>query len=104
LWDSHHPYRVGESAEQVWELLNSRIAHVHVKDANRLEGENNWQLVLVGSGEVEVKEQLQALLRHGYNGYVSIEWEKKWHPEIEEPEVALPQHIEWLKKVEATLV
>jgi hypothetical protein len=28
----------------------------------------------------------------GYQGWVSVEWEKRWHPEIEEPEVALPQH------------
>jgi hypothetical protein len=30
-----------------------------------------------------------------------VEWEKRWHPEIEEPEVALPQHLdlltEWLE-------
>jgi hypothetical protein len=24
---------------------------------------------------------------------LSLEWEKKWHPEIEEPEVALPQYV-----------
>ena len=28
-----------------------------------------------------------------YDGYVSFEWEKYWHPEIEEPEVALPDFI-----------
>jgi sugar phosphate isomerase/epimerase len=45
-----------------------------------------------------VREQLQALRQHGYEGYVSVEWEKKWHPEIPEPEVALPQHIALLKQ------
>src|SRR5207248_781075 len=35
-------------------------------------------LVLLGEGEVPVREQLQALDRHGYTGYVSVEWEKKW--------------------------
>lgn len=100
LWDSHHPYRVGESAEDVVEALGPRIAHVHVKDARRagLDGAN-WQLVLVGEGEVPVREQLAALRQGGYAGYVSVEWEKKWHPEIENPEVALPQHIEWLRRV-----
>lgn len=98
LWDSHHPYRVGESAAGVIAALDGRIAHAHVKDARRTgPGDADWQLVLVGEGEVPVREQLAALREHGYGGYVSVEWEKKWHPEIAEPEVALPQHIAWLK-------
>jgi hypothetical protein len=36
---------------------------------------------------------------------ISVEWEKRWHPEIEEPEVALPQHLSvlntWLAELEA---
>ena len=100
LWDSHHPYRVGETTQDVIEALGPRIAHVHVKDARRTTpGGSDWQLVLLGEGEVPVREQLQALDRHGYTGYVSVEWEKKWHPEIAEPEIALPQHIRWLRSV-----
>ena len=100
LWDSHHPYRVGETPQDVIEALGPRIAHVHVKDARRTRGDgSDWQLVLLGEGEVPVREQLQALERHGYTGYVSVEWEKKWHPEIAEPEIALPQHIQWLRSV-----
>jgi fatty-acyl-CoA synthase len=100
LWDSHHPYRVGETTQDVIEALGPRIAHVHVKDARRTTPNgSDWQLVLLGEGEVPVRGQLQALQRHGYSGYVSVEWEKKWHPEIAEPEIALPQHIRWLRSV-----
>jgi fatty-acyl-CoA synthase len=45
-----------------------------------------------------VREILEALRRFGYGGYVTVEWEKKWHPELAEPEVALPQHIAWLRQ------
>ena len=100
LWDSHHPYRVGETAQEVIEVLGTRIAHVHVKDARRgTPAGSDWQLVLLGEGEVPVREQLKLLEQHGYSGYVSVEWEKKWHPEIAEPEIALPQHIAWLKSM-----
>lgn len=100
LWDSHHPYEMGESAAQVVELLGTRLAHVHVKDARRAApGSSDWQLVLMGEGEAPVREQLDALRGMGYDGYVAVEWEKKWHPELAEPEVALPQHIAWLKSV-----
>jgi fatty-acyl-CoA synthase len=99
LWDSHHPYRVGESVDEVVQALDGHIAHVHVKDARRLDSDPyGWQLVLLGEGEVPVREQLQALRQQGYQGYVSVEWEKKWHPEIPDPEVALPQHIALLKQ------
>jgi len=33
---------------------------------------------------------LDVLRRGGYDGWLVAEWEKRWHPEIEEPEVALP--------------
>jgi sugar phosphate isomerase/epimerase len=40
-------------------------------------------------------------LAGGYPHWISVEWEKRWHPEIEDPEVALPQHLDlltaWLK-------
>src|SRR5205085_10065725 len=68
LWDSHHPYRAGETAQDVIDALGPRIAHVHVKDARRTTpGGSDWQLVLLGEGEVPVREQLQALERHGYS-------------------------------------
>jgi len=44
-----------------------------------------------------VREMLRALASRGYQGYLSVEWEKKWHPEIPEPEVALPQHARVLR-------
>lgn len=99
IWDSHHPYRVGETPEQVIRALGDRLVHVHVKDAVRTApGSNEWRLLLMGEGEVPVREQLQVLAQHNYQGWVCVEWEKKWHPEIPEPEVALPQHMAWLKR------
>ncbi len=100
LWDSHHTHRVGERVEDVLHALGSRLAHVHIKDARRLTPDGSaWELVLLGEGEVPVREQLDALHRHGYAGYLSVEWE--WHPGLVEPEVALSQHIAWLKDMSA---
>jgi sugar phosphate isomerase/epimerase len=100
VWDVHHPYRKGESIEETWQFIGARTAHVHIKDA-RLKPDGDWQLVLLGEGEVPNKAVVDLLIREGYNGYLSVEWEKKWHPEIEEPEVALPQHAavlrEWME-------
>lgn len=95
LWDTHHPYRMDESPREVLSVLDDRILLVHVKDARRRD--DGWELVLLGEGEVPVKQSVEALQRHGYDGWISVEWEKKWHPEIAEPEVALPQHSALLR-------
>ncbi len=97
VWDSHHPHRMGETPAEVYANLGPRILLAQVKDARRLPG-GDWQLVLLGEGEVPVREMLGLLVAGGYPHWISVEWEKRWHPEIEEPEVALPQHLELLTK------
>lgn len=98
VWDSHHPYRMGETPEDVYANIGPRTLLAQVKDARRSDSDpSGWQLVLMGAGEVPVREMLSVLGKNGYRGAVSVEWEKRWHPEIEEPEVALPQHMEVLK-------
>jgi sugar phosphate isomerase/epimerase len=103
VWDSLHPHRMGERPADVYANLGQRILLVQVKDARRTpagEGDD-WQLVLLGEGEVPVRQMLGLLAAGGYRRPISVEWEKRWHPEIEEPEVALPQHrrllAEWME-------
>lgn len=102
VWDVHHPFRMGEDIETTWRMIGSRVKHVHIKDA-RLRPDGSWQLVLLGQGEVPCRDVIELLHREGYQGMVAAEWEKKWHPEIEEPEVALPQHAEVLRAWMAAL-
>jgi fatty-acyl-CoA synthase len=99
LWDTHHPYRMGEQPDEVIDLLGDRILHVHVKDARRNDAaRTGWDLLLLGEGEVPVRDSLTTLRARGYDGWIAIEWEKKWHPHIPEPEVAFPQHIALLRQ------
>jgi predicted xylose isomerase-like sugar epimerase len=50
--------------------------------------------VLTGTGDVPVRQQVEELAKAGYRGFYSFEWEKRWHPEIEEPEMAIRQYAE----------
>lgn len=98
VWDSHHPCRAGESAAQVYANIGSRLCLAQVKDAARTgTGPDSWRLVPLGEGDVPVRDMLSLLLHGGYDGWVSVEWEKKWHPEIDEPGIALPQHLRLLR-------
>lgn len=97
IWDVHHPFRMGESIEETWRLIGARTAHVHLKDGIR-KPDGTWQLVLMGQGAVPNRAVIELLHKNGYQGYLSVEWEKKWHPEIEEPEIALPQHAQVIRQ------
>ena len=88
LWDAHHTYVSGhEEPEVTVRELGSFIRHTHLKDSVEVNGES--QYVLTGKGSVPVARQMQALAATGYQGYFCFEWEKLWHPEIAEPEIAI---------------
>jgi sugar phosphate isomerase/epimerase len=91
LWDAHHSFVAGkEQPADTYAKLGKWIRHTHLKDS-KPEGTDR-RYVLLGAGEVPVREQVKVLAAAGYKGFYCFEWEKKWHPEIEEPEVAFPQY------------
>jgi sugar phosphate isomerase/epimerase len=90
LWDAHHTFVGGEQPENTVAQIGKYIRHTHLKDS--VPAGKDRKYVLTGTGEVPVKRQVAALARTGYKGYYSFEWEKRWHPEIEEPEVAVAQY------------
>jgi sugar phosphate isomerase/epimerase len=90
LWDAHHTFVGGESPETTVAQLGRYIRHTHLKDS--VPAGTDRKYVLTGAGEVPVRRQVEALARIGYTGFYSFEWEKRWHPEIEEPEVSIPQY------------
>ena len=88
LWDAHNTFVDGkEDPEVTVRQLGNYIRHTHLKDARLAGGQDNY--VLTGRGDVPVKRQVELLAGIGYTGLYSFEWEKAWHPEIEEPEVAI---------------
>jgi sugar phosphate isomerase/epimerase len=77
-------------------MLKRYVRHTHLKDSKPVGTDVRY--VLTGSGTVPVQETVNILKRAGYKGYYCFEWEKGWHPEIEEPEVAFPQFAETMRK------
>lgn len=95
LWDTLHSYRQGESGEESWAKLGDRVKLVHVKDATVATAET-FDFALVGEGIVPVAGFIDLLEREGYDGFVNFEWEKGWHPEIAEPEIAIPHFARFI--------
>jgi sugar phosphate isomerase/epimerase len=91
LWDAHHSFvTANEQPADTWATIGRWTRHTHLKDSTREGPERRY--VLLGAGEVPVKEQVRVLATGGYQGFYCFEWEKRWHPEIEEPEVAFPHY------------
>ena len=91
LWDAHNTFVEGkEEPEVTVRQLGKYIRHTHLKDARLANGQDNY--VLTGRGDVPIKRQVELLAASGYAGYYSFEWEKAWHPEIEEPDIAIADY------------
>jgi glucosamine-6-phosphate deaminase len=97
VWDPANAFaEFGEEPEAGAEALASLVRHVHVKDARRRpDGRTPWTPTLPGDGDFPAARVLARLARAGYGGFVSFEWEKRWHPEIAAAEVALPAFVRW---------
>jgi sugar phosphate isomerase/epimerase len=91
LWDAHHTCVAGKEAPaDTFKRLGPYIRHTHLKDSVTTGSESHY--VLTGKGTVPVRETVQVLVRNKYRGYYCFEWEKAWHPEIDEPEIAFPHY------------
>lgn len=96
LWDVTNGYvDFGEPIAVTFNKLSSYIKHTHLKDAKGKYP--NAKLCLFGQGELSAGEMISLLKSAGYDGWLSLEWEKMWHPELEEPEISLDVYIKQVK-------
>ncbi len=98
LWDTHHTFVAGkEPPAETYKALGEWVRHTHIKDS-KPEGDG-VRYVLPGAGTVPLRDIVGVLARGGYKGYYCFEWEKAWHPDIEEPETAFPRYAEVMRRL-----
>lgn len=91
VWDVTNMWSITkEPPVDVYNELKKYIRHTHIKDLKMADGKEHYKLL--GRGEVPIFTAIDALRNGGYQGYYSFEWEKLWHPEIDEPEVAIADY------------
>jgi sugar phosphate isomerase/epimerase len=97
VWDPANSFAAHqEGPAEGAALLQASIRHVHIKDLRR-EGDE-WKHVPTSEGDFPLLELKSSLKRLKYDRFVSFEWEKKWHPEIADAEIALPHFARWFRK------
>jgi sugar phosphate isomerase/epimerase len=96
IWDIEHSFRAyGARFEPFYGLIGPFVRHVHAKDC-RILGGGELQVELPGEGEINIAEIIGRLEADGYSGLYSFEWERRWRPEIPEPEVAFPAYARFM--------
>ena len=91
LWDAHHTFATSnEEPEFTVKQLGKWIRHTHLKDSVG-SGEDR-KYVLTGRGNVPIERQIKALQSIDYKGFYCFEWEKVWHPELQDPEIAIADY------------
>lgn len=91
LWDAHHTFATSnEQPEFTVKQLGKWIRHTHLKDSVGTAEDRRY--VLTGRGNVPIERQIEALESIGYKGFYCFEWEKVWHPDLEDPEIAIADY------------
>lgn len=102
LYDPANLLVLGESDyRRALRLQAPHIRHVHFKDVDVL-GEGRHMPQIVGEGEVPWEWLLPALIDSGYDGFVTTEFEKRWHPdELPSSREGLAHELSALKRLAA---
>jgi sugar phosphate isomerase/epimerase len=88
LWDAHHTFATSnEDPEFTVRQLGPWIRHTHLKDS--IGSGEDRKYVLTGQGNVPIERQIKSLQSIGYKGFYCFEWEKLWHPDLPDPEIAI---------------
>lgn len=98
LWDVHHPYRfMDETPGRTIQNLGAYIKYVHIKDS--VMGEDGKpQYKMLGEGDLPIPEMMLALRSINYDGYVSLEWVKRWARDLSDAGIVFPQCINYMSR------
>ncbi len=97
LWDIHHPYRfAGEKPGKTVQNLGAYIKYVHIKDSVVENGEIGYRMI--GEGDLPIDDFMFALRSINYDGYVSLEWVKRWMPDLEDAGIVFPHFAEFMTR------
>jgi fatty-acyl-CoA synthase len=97
LWDMHHPYRfAGETPGKTVQNLGAYIKYVHIKDSVVEDGSIRYRMM--GEGDLPVDDMMMALRSINYEGYVSLEWVKRWADDLDDAGVVFPNFANYMSR------
>jgi fatty-acyl-CoA synthase len=97
LWDMHHPYRFfGETPGKTVQNLGAYIKYVHIKDSVVEDGSIRYRLM--GEGDLPAEDMMRALQSINYDGYISLEWVKRWARDLVDAGIVFPHFANYMSR------
>jgi len=93
IWDILHPWRHAEVPSRTFTELAPWLDYVQIKDATSCA---NPVPTLMGDGVVPLADIAATMRQQRYDGWLSLEWEKAWHPDIADLDRALASARSWV--------
>lgn len=107
-------FTFNEDYQQATDIQMDKVRYVHVKDLEFKEGnvsfvsdevshpkeeDRNVITKIVGEGSLEWPEILQKIHDMGYEGWLSLEYERRWHPDdIPDASIGMKKSAEYLRQ------
>lgn len=103
-----------EGYQEAIAIQQQYVSYMHVKDLVFKEGvafvssevshpdesERNVYTKIVGEGMIEWPEILNRVKEQGYDGWLSLEYERRWHPnDIPDASIGMKQSIDYLRTI-----
>ncbi|MEV5727444.1 sugar phosphate isomerase/epimerase family protein [Streptomyces pharetrae] len=76
LWDVMHTWLGGEQPSETYAALSPHLGYVQVKD---IASADDTAPLPLGAGVLPVAEVVEVLSRHGWDGWLCWEYEKRWY-------------------------
>ncbi|GAA5062621.1 sugar phosphate isomerase/epimerase [Thermocatellispora tengchongensis] len=92
VWDVLHTWRNGEAPARTHAELAGHIGYVQIKDAV---GAADTTPVPLGTGGVPLDDVREVLAARAYTGWISLEWERVWYPQVAPVAEILPAARAW---------
>ncbi len=80
----------GEKCEHLLPKIATRVFQVYVADIDI-----NGEFTLIGDGIIDFSRIVGILCQHGFDGKITLKWEKCWYPQMPDYTVAFPSFIDY---------
>lgn len=99
IFDPANMQNIGLSPVIEGRKMRNYIAYIQVKDWILKEPVlGRVKAVPLGEGEVNLRDIINLLKETSYRGWICVEYEKKWHPELPDPKIGLLASLKYLKR------
>ena len=103
-----------ESYEEAIALQQSYVSYMHIKDLVFIEGvkfkssevshpeesQRNVRTKIVGEGVIPWEKILKAVKACGYEGWLSLEYERRWHPgDIPDAAIGMKKSADYIRRI-----